>query len=221
MLQISIVFISLMMLLNANSTFRFSSPIERRALGEKGLVLTAVVLRVRLNQDDDKIHSRLRLKVRFKLENTQDHAVLIVPGAVKVVGIRLAQSIADFEAEKLLYHQEHYPSFKQKDLMGKLPDSPSSRVKVLSSQSSWEWTTDYQIVLKDDNEKDWMVPHQELNAVAKKKEVWGGFIVMFWPSTMTEEGVKVSSRWKNYGELVVESLTSKPAPFAIPPRGEK
>jgi len=195
-------------------------PVQQR----ENATLNAQLLDVKVKNHPDGIHVVLELSVRFTVRNNLKRTLFVIPEALKIVGIRLAET-SDTRSEPYLLERVRLPSFEQPELL-RITDHRSTEVKPVLPGGQWELKTDFQLNLNrhekqsspptvirrhaDSVEVAYEVREAGLEGLRKLDAVWCQFEIRFWPHNMEEEGNHLQNRWAKHGSLLRRSLTSSP-----------
>jgi hypothetical protein len=181
-----------------------STPLEGERVSCEARILDAADAK-----EVDASHVRLDLRVRFTLKNEAGSTALVIPEAVKVVGVKVAKSEEDARAGRYLIDRRAYPSFKQPGLLA-ITDPRSKAVRAIPPGEEWEWDAEVSLTLSRQDSTSSFPREAGLETLKQTGAAWWRFELMLWPHTMEEEGARLSESWKDSGSLLRETVTSTP-----------
>lgn len=184
-------------------------------LEQEKVTVRAQLLDVKVKNHPDKVFAVANLRVRFTVLNNLERTLLVIPEAVRVTGIRLADSSDHAHSGPYLLDRPGVPSFKEPGLLS-ITDHSSPRVKAVLSGDQWEWERDFPLTLSRRSSKSSYPPEIGLEDLQKLGGFWCQFEIMFWPhNTMEEEGEHLQKEWKDHGLLLRESIASSPIRLSL------
>lgn len=178
-------------------------------------VLIAEVINQEIKKEPDKDAYRLILPMRFSLRNNGEKSVIVIKRAVQVIGFRMATTQANLEKKIYVDDSLTLPSFIQKDLLN-LKFPTQDLVQLISPKESYDWTVDYWLTLSE------KTPNGFRSAISSERlrcfnSLWVEFDVAFFPmNSMAEVGSDLSAKWKDNGNLLLDTLTTNPIEIVLP-----
>jgi hypothetical protein len=185
---------------------------KNKATSSDSQPLKAKVIEMRIDEEKDKRYLWLNIPIEFTYQNLSSENILIIPKAVKILGIKIAKTKEEARNRQFIFDREGYPSFKNRELLGiKNPDEPE--VIALTPNNMWKWTENLEIAFNKSREKDTVEYLLKSIGCEKQNLLYFQVEVSFFPmNTMREEGNFLKSDWKNSGNLLLDAITIEPIP---------
>jgi hypothetical protein len=180
-----------------------------------------VVLQIEINNQkikkrkEEEFH-RFVLPMKLSLTNNQEKPLLILKKAVQIVGVRMATTESNLKKGVFIYDSLLLPSFIQKDLLNL--QSPSQDItETVSSGGRYVWYEDYWLSLNEKQSYNSTSPSISLEKLNTLDYLWIEFDLAFFPmNSMSDEGNKLKAIWKHEGNLLLDTLATKPIKISIP-----
>lgn len=180
------------------------------------LSLTAIVPAVYLQSSEKDPYYRLQIPITLKLENSNEAGLIVIKKAIRVLEIKVAFSKDGLSSGRSWYYGYGIPSGKEKDLMLLVGAPPPDAGGILYKGDSLELKQDRWIDIykkKGDSFSDDLC----VDDLSESRNLWIQIRVSFFPkNTMLEEAVELQNQWKNYGNLFIGDLTTRPLQIKIP-----
>jgi|GEM_PF-6401621 len=180
------------------------------------IIINAEVKNQSIQKKDGEKSYSFCLPIKLSLMNSTDETILIIKKAVKIVGVRFADSKSNLEKGIYLYERYSYPSFKQKNIT-ELEKTDSNETKVLLPQNSFEINFNEWFYLVEKESDNSLGNELSLEKLQKTGSLWIEFEVAFFPmNTMSEEGNKLKASWESRGNLLLDTLTTTSVEVSVP-----
>lgn len=180
------------------------------------VLINAEVKNQSIQKRDEENFYSFSLPIKLSLMNSTDETVLIIKKAVKIVGVRFADSKSNLEKGVYLHERYSYPSFKQKNIL-ELTETSLNEIEVLSPKNSFEMNFNERFYLVEKKSDNSLGNEISLEELQKIDSLWIECEVALFPmNTMSDDGNKLKASWKNKGNLLLETLTTKPIEVFVP-----
>jgi hypothetical protein len=180
---------------------------------------------------EDNHGIEFHLKLSLELFNSSSRPVIILQRKPWLGSITLARSCEDAAAYKYLYLSSAWPSVYRggkdsewQDLQQHLDQKnpPSDLTRTLRPQESFSYETD--AVLYIEKRGNFDKTSQPWDVIRRSSTVWLQVSLEIWPVNVEpkvnpnnpEFGRMLQQRWRQFGQLQLEPLTSEPMQLSFP-----
>lgn len=185
------------------------------------------VVKVELSREDS--HSIVfNLRLRLKVVNAGDRPIILLRHPIWLGALTLARSQEDARAYKYIYQSSAWPSVsggpEWKALRQRLDQEspPAELTQAVSPGSAFQYETD--TVLYVEKRGNFDKTSQSWDAIRLASPVWLQVSLEIWPVNVEpkvdpnnlEFGRMLQQRWRQFGQLQIERVTSEPIQLKFP-----
>jgi hypothetical protein len=185
------------------------------------------VVKVELTLED--AHSIVfNLRLRLELVNAGDRPVILLRHPIWLGALTLARSQEDARAYKYIYQSSAWPSVsgapEWKALRQRLnqQNPPAELTQAVTPGNAFQYETD--TVLYIEKRGNFDKTSQPWDAIRRASPVWLQVSLEMWPvnveprvdPNILEFGRMLQQRWRQFGQLQIERVTSEPIKLDFP-----